>query len=200
MRGVLRTQSSFYNEVLSRKQLTTKKSLSSERKVKRNVGTSKFEYFEIPLGDLLRMSWGRLESTSQGRPLNVRSGLHLDVISRRPQDVRSPRQSFNVERGRPWDILGTNIYRLDVCSLLSRIPLSKTIETPAELIFQNKTNLKISKNELKELSKFATSRTFWLKVICVRKFTSFQLDHNWVPSLQIYLWVVIKEIGFRNFI
>ena len=133
----------------------------------------------------VRTSLGRHFKTSPGRQ------IPKTIFRGRPGDV---------EWGRPWDILGTNIYQLDVCSLLSRIPLTKTIETPAELIFQTKTNLKISKNELKELFKFATSRTFWLKVICVRKFTSFQSDHNWVPSLQIYLGVVMKEIGFRNLI
>ena len=62
---------------------------SSERKVKRNAGTSKCECFEGLLGDFLRTSWGRSESTSQGRLLNVRLKRPLDVISGRPQDVRS---------------------------------------------------------------------------------------------------------------
>ena len=62
--------------------------------------------FEGPLAEVLRMSWGRPESTSQGRPVDVRLGRPLDVITGRPQDVRS---------GRPWagqigslgDVLGT---------------------------------------------------------------------------------------------
>ena len=41
--------------------------ISSERKVRKNVGTSKFEYSEGPLGDVLKTSWGRPESISQGR-------------------------------------------------------------------------------------------------------------------------------------
>ena len=63
--------------------------ISSERKVRKNVGTSKFEYSEGPLGDVLRTSWGRPESTSQGRPLNVGLGRPLNVISGHPRDVRS---------------------------------------------------------------------------------------------------------------
>ena len=46
-------------------------SKSSKRKVRKNVGASKFEYCEGSLGDVLRTSWGRPESTSQGRPLNA---------------------------------------------------------------------------------------------------------------------------------
>ena len=76
--------------------------ISSERKVKRNFGTSKCECFEGLLGDVLRTSWGRLESISQGRPLNVRLGRPLDVISGRPLDVRSGRPQ-DVRSGRPRD-------------------------------------------------------------------------------------------------
>ena len=50
----------------------------------------------------------------------------------------------------------------DVCSLFTSIPLSETIEIAVELIFQNKPNLKISKNELQQLFKFATSGTHFL--------------------------------------
>ena len=35
----------------------------------------KFEYFEGPLGNVLRTSWRRPESTSEGHPLNVRFGV-----------------------------------------------------------------------------------------------------------------------------
>ena len=65
--------------------------ISAERKVKRNFGTSKFECFEGPLEDVLRTSWGRPESIFQERPLNVRLGRPLDVISGCLQDVRSGR-------------------------------------------------------------------------------------------------------------
>ena len=77
--------------------------ISSERKVTKNAGTSKFEYSEDPLGDVLRTSWGRPESTSQGRPLNVRLRRPLDVISGRPQDVRLGRP-LDVISGRPQDV------------------------------------------------------------------------------------------------
>ena len=50
----------------------------------------------------------------------------------------------------------------DVCSLFTSIPLTETIEIAVELIFQNKTNLKISKNELKQLFEFVTSGTHFL--------------------------------------
>ena len=39
--------------------------------------------FQGYLGDILRTSWGRAESTSQVHPLDVRLGHLLDVISRR---------------------------------------------------------------------------------------------------------------------
>ena len=52
------------------------------------------EYSEDPLGNVLRTSWGRPESTSQERPLNVRLGRPLNVISGYPQDVKL---------GRSWD-------------------------------------------------------------------------------------------------
>ena len=43
--------------------------------------------FKSPIGDVLRMSWG-LKSTSQGRPLNIRLGHPLEVISGNLQDIR----------------------------------------------------------------------------------------------------------------
>ena len=55
--------------------------------------------FEGPLEDVLRKSWERLESTSQGRPMNGRLGRLLDVISERLQDVRY---------GRPLDVRSGN--------------------------------------------------------------------------------------------
>ena len=50
----------------------------------------------------------------------------------------------------------------DICSLLPSIPPTETVEIAVELIFQNKSNLKISKNELKNPFKFATSGTHFL--------------------------------------
>ena len=55
-----------------------------------------------PLGDVLRTSWGRPESTSQERPLNVRLRRPMDVISGRPQDVRL-RRARDVRLRRPRD-------------------------------------------------------------------------------------------------
>ena len=89
--------------------------ISSKRKVKRNFGTSKCGCFEGPLGNLLRTSWERPESTSQGRSLKVRLGRPLDVILGRPQDVKSghPRE-FRLGRPRDGqigplgDVLGTS--------------------------------------------------------------------------------------------
>ena len=53
-------------------------------KVRKNAGTSKFEYSGGPLGDVLRTSWGRPESTSEERPLNVGLEHPLNVISGSP--------------------------------------------------------------------------------------------------------------------
>ena len=60
----------------------------SRKKVSKKAGTSKFDYSGDPLGDILRKSWGRPESSSQGVPLSVRLRRPLDVISGRPQVVR----------------------------------------------------------------------------------------------------------------
>ena len=76
--------------------------ISSERKVTNNAATCEFEYSENPLRDVLRASWGRPESTSQGRAWNVRLGRPLDIISGRPQDVRLGR-SRDVRSGGPRD-------------------------------------------------------------------------------------------------
>ena len=96
---------------------------SSERKVKKNMKTSKFEYAQGPLGDVLGTSSGRPESTSQGRSLNVRLRYPLDVISRcsqdvrlgRPRDFRS-RRPQDGQRGSLGDVLGTNICWLGTLS------------------------------------------------------------------------------------
>ena len=87
-----------------------------------------------------------------------------------------------------------------VCRPFTSILLTETIEIAVELCFQNKPNLKISNNELKQLFKFATSGThFCLKVISMTKLTASQWDLHWVPSWQIYSWAIImKEIGFSN--
>ena len=58
--------------------------------------------FEGPLEDVLRKSWGRLESTFQERPMNVRLGRLLDVISERLQGVRYGR-SLDVRSGNARD-------------------------------------------------------------------------------------------------
>ena len=75
--------------------------ISSERKVKRTLGTSNRWPHIFPqmcfqgcLGDILRTSWGHPESVPPGRILDVRLGRSLDVISRCPQVV---------SLGRPWD-------------------------------------------------------------------------------------------------
>ena len=54
--------------------------ISSERKVAKNAGTSKFEYSEDPLEDVLRTSCGRPESASQGRSLEVGGGRLRDIL------------------------------------------------------------------------------------------------------------------------
>ena len=82
-------------------------SISSERKIKRNLETSSNRWphivpktrFQGRLGDVLWTSLGRPKTFSQGRPLYVRWGRRLDVrlgrpqevVSRRPQDVKSER-------------------------------------------------------------------------------------------------------------
>ena len=80
--------------------------ISSERKVRKNVGTSQFEYSDGALGDVLRTLSGRPEPTSQGSHLNVELGRPLNVISGRPWDVRSGRLRDG-QIGSLGDVLGT---------------------------------------------------------------------------------------------
>ena len=47
----------------------------------------------------------------------------------------------------------------DVESLFTNIPLDETIDLAVNLVFQNKTGLKITKPELKKLFEFATKQT-----------------------------------------
>ena len=90
--------------------------INSERKVRKNAGISKFQHSEDPLGDVLKRSWRRPESTSQVRSLNVRLGRLHDVRLRHP-DLTSRGLSNRIFRGppgdvgggRPRDFLGTNI-------------------------------------------------------------------------------------------
>ena len=98
--------------------------INSEKKVRKNAGISKFQHSEDPLGDVLKRSWRRPESTSQVRSLNVRLGRLHDVRLRHP-DLTSRGLSNRIFRGppgdvgggRPRDFLGTNICRLGYCSL-----------------------------------------------------------------------------------
>ena len=83
--------------------------ISSERKVKRSLGTSnRWSHiypktcFQGRLGNVLKTPWGCPETTSRGRLLDVRLGRPQDVISRRPQDVRSGRPQ-DVSWGHPQD-------------------------------------------------------------------------------------------------
>ena len=52
----------------------------------KKIWTSKFEYSEGSVGNVLRTSWGHPELTSQGRPFNIRLGRPQDVRLGPPQD------------------------------------------------------------------------------------------------------------------
>ena len=75
-----------------------------------------------------------------------------------------------------------------VCSLFTSISLTETLKIAIELIFQNKRNLKISKNELKQFFKLQPLELiFCLKMVSIAKLLVVsQWDLHWVPSLQIY--------------
>ena len=110
--------------------------ICSERKAKRNLGTSNRWPHVVPktcvqggLEDVLRTSWGRPESTSLVRPLDVRLGRPLDVISKRPQDVSLGRlrdgqivSLGDVLGTLEGDVLGTNICRLGGTKKVGRNP------------------------------------------------------------------------------
>ena len=117
--------------------------ISSERKVKRNFGTSKFEYSEGPVGDVLE----RLEDISNQPHLGVRLERSLDVISGRPQDFRS------------WRLRDGQIGSLGDVLRISWGPIF------AGWDFDNKLkNVSSNKNELNELWKK-------VKVISIKGFT-----------------------------
>ena len=61
-----------------------------------------FEYSEDPLGDVLTTPWEGLKSPFEGIPLKVRLEHPLDVISRRPDDVRLGRPLYG-RSGQPQD-------------------------------------------------------------------------------------------------
>ena len=65
----------------------------------------------------------------------------------------------------------------DVCSLFTNIPLTETTDIAVGLIFENNTRFKISKVDLKELFRFATSGIylFW------------QWNHHWALFLPIFM-------------
>ena len=50
----------------------------------------------------------------------------------------------------------------DVCSLFTNVPLHETIDIAVETTFQNKQNINIEKQELKQLFLYATSQTHFL--------------------------------------
>ena len=123
-------------------------------------------YFEGPLGEVLKTSWQRPESASQGRSLNVRLGCPLDIISKRPQDVRFG-HLWNTQIGSlgdvpgtlEGDVLGTNIFRLGSRQRSDR-SRSKFL-----VPFHPLTNLEIRKYYLNE-PKFIGfySRNNWSKI------------------------------------
>ena len=76
--------------------------ISSERKIEKKLQTSKFEYSQDALGNVLITSWGLPIAIFQGRPLNVRLRRPMDVISGRPQDVRLG-PPWDLRSRRPWD-------------------------------------------------------------------------------------------------
>ena len=50
----------------------------------------------------------------------------------------------------------------DVCSLFTNVPLHETIDIPVETIFENKHNINIEKQELKQLFLYGRSQTHFL--------------------------------------
>ena len=87
----------------------------------------------------------------------------------------------------------------DVCSLFTSIPVNEPIEIAVELIFQNEPNLKISRNELKELFKFATSVIYFLiKDDFYDHVDDFSMNLHWVLPFQTCPLVIMKENDFKN--
>ena len=80
--------------------------ISSERNVKKKFETSQFERFEGPVGDVLRTSWRRPESISQGRPLKATLGRPQGIRLERPRDGQIGSLE-DVLGTLEWDVLGT---------------------------------------------------------------------------------------------
>ena len=87
--------------------------ITSERKVRKNVGTSKFEYSEGPLGDVLGTSRINLPGTSLERRIRTSPERHFRTSLGRQIGMSSGRQigtspglSNRIFRGCPGDVGG----------------------------------------------------------------------------------------------
>ena len=128
----------------------------------KNFGTSKLEYSEGPLGDVLRTSWGRPEFTSHGRLLNVRLERPLNVISGRAQHVRL---------GRPKDVWSGHLQDGPIGSLgvvLGTLE-GDIVGTSWEPIFAGWDDLDYDAIEFplrgKDFSKIEEKKNIWINVL-----------------------------------
>ena len=60
------------------------------------------------------------------------------------------------------NITNSFLVSFDVCSLFTNIPLNETIDIAVNLIFENNSNLNISKSDLNQLFLFATAQTHFI--------------------------------------
>ena len=83
------------------------------KKKLKKIGTSKFNYTEGHLGDVL----GTFQINLPGTSLDAISGRPQDVRLGRPRDgqIESLGDVLRTFEGTSWDVLGTNICRLGVC-------------------------------------------------------------------------------------
>ena len=79
--------------------------IRSARKVRKNVGTSKFEYSEGPLEDVLGMSRINLSGTFLERRIRTSPESHFRT-SLGPQIRKFPGRSNRIFRGTPGDVGG----------------------------------------------------------------------------------------------
>ena len=87
----------------------------------------------------------------------------------------------------------------DVCTLFTSILLTRLKVIAIELIFQNKRHFKISKNEPKQLFKFATSGThFFFKGNFYDQIDGVPMGSQSGHVLANLFTVIMTEIGFSN--
>ena len=87
----------------------------------------------------------------------------------------------------------------NVCSLLTIIPLTETVDIAIDLLFEKKPGFKILKADLKKLFQFATSGAqFMLGGKFYYQIDWVAMGHHWALFLLIFLWGIMNKSGYNH--